>query len=152
MTLPMTIRVALSTAKIGFVFSRRGLVMEACTCPSSLLQLVRQKHARGVIFTRLTGSSFFLPRLIGLARSLHVTTTGLTYPANHKIWGPLFSETYDTPEEVLSRALELADEVTKNTSVISSYLMRELMYRDRGSAESQHLLDSRILYELFSSA
>ncbi|KAJ9656707.1 hypothetical protein H2201_008466 [Coniosporium apollinis] len=127
MTLPMTIRIALSSAKIGFVFSRRGLVMEAC-------------------------SSFFLPRLIGLARSLHVVTTGLTYPASDKVWGPLFSETYDTPEKVLSRALELADEVTQNTSIVSSYLMRELMYRDRGSAEGQHLLDSRILYELFSSA
>lgn len=98
------------------------------------------------------GSSFFLPRLIGLARSLHVVTTGLTYPASDKAWGPLFSETYDTPEKVLSRALELADEVTQNTSIVSSYLMRELMYRDRGTAEGQHLLDSRILYELFSSA
>lgn len=98
------------------------------------------------------GSSFFLPRLIGLARSLHVVTTGLTYPASDKVWGPLFSETYDTPEKVLSRALELANEVTQNTSIVSSYLMRELMYRDRGTAEGQHLLDSRILYELFSSA
>jgi len=40
MTLPMSIRVAYEGAKIGFVFARRGLVMEAC-------------------------SSFFLPRLIG---------------------------------------------------------------------------------------
>lgn len=29
--------------------------------------------------------------------------------------------------------------------------MREMMYRDTGSAEGQHLLDSRIIYELFSS-
>lgn len=40
MTLPMTIRVAWKGAKIGFVFARRGIVMEAA-------------------------SSFFLPRLIG---------------------------------------------------------------------------------------
>jgi len=40
MTLPMSIRIAYKEAKIGFVFARRGLVMEAC-------------------------SSFFLPRLIG---------------------------------------------------------------------------------------
>lgn len=40
MTLPMSIRIAYKDAKIGFVFARRGLIMEAC-------------------------SSFFLPRLIG---------------------------------------------------------------------------------------
>jgi len=40
MTLPMSIRIAWREAKIGFVFARRGLVMEAA-------------------------SSFFLPRLVG---------------------------------------------------------------------------------------
>jgi enoyl-CoA hydratase/carnithine racemase len=40
MTLPMSIRIGYKDAKIGFVFARRGLVMEAA-------------------------SSFFLPRLIG---------------------------------------------------------------------------------------
>ena len=40
MTLPMTIRVAYEKAKVGFVFARRGIIMEAC-------------------------SSFFLPKLIG---------------------------------------------------------------------------------------
>lgn len=40
MTLPMSIRIAWEGAKIGFVFARRGLVMEAC-------------------------SSYYLPRLIG---------------------------------------------------------------------------------------
>lgn len=29
--------------------------------------------------------------------------------------------------------------------------MREMMYRDAGSPEGQHLLDSRIIYEMFSS-
>jgi enoyl-CoA hydratase/carnithine racemase len=42
MTLPMNIRIAYEGAKIGFVFARRGLIMEAA-------------------------SSFFLPRLIGYA-------------------------------------------------------------------------------------
>lgn len=40
MTLPMSIRIVYQDAKIGFVFARRGLIMEAC-------------------------SSYFLPRLIG---------------------------------------------------------------------------------------
>jgi enoyl-CoA hydratase/carnithine racemase len=45
MTLPMTIRLAWSDAKVGFVFSQRGVVMEAA-------------------------SSFFLPRLIGHSKAL----------------------------------------------------------------------------------
>ena len=40
MTLPMDIRIASSEARIGFVFSRRGIVPEAC-------------------------STWFLPRLVG---------------------------------------------------------------------------------------
>ncbi|KAL2690945.1 ClpP/crotonase-like domain-containing protein [Phyllosticta citricarpa] len=126
MTLPMAIRVAYAPAKIGFVFSRRGIVMEAC-------------------------SSYFLPRLIGFARAMHVTTTGATYRADDKIFGPLFSETCERREDVKRRALELADEVAKNTSTVSTALMRDLMWRDKGSAEEQHLLDSKIIYELFSS-
>ncbi|KAK0250806.1 hypothetical protein LTR35_010692 [Friedmanniomyces endolithicus] len=126
MTLPMSIRVAFKDAKIGFVFARRGLIMEAC-------------------------SSFFLPRLIGMSKAIHLTTTGSTYPASHPLLNTLFSETLDTPAAVLPRALEIADEIVQNTSTVSSYLMRDLMYRDTGSAEGQHLLDSKLIYEMFGS-
>ncbi|KAK5131792.1 hypothetical protein LTR08_000547 [Meristemomyces frigidus] len=126
MTLPMSIRIAYKDAKIGFVFARRGLIMEAC-------------------------SSYFLPRLIGMSKALHLTTTGSTYPASHPLLDDLFSETLSESSAVLPRALEIADEIVKNTSTVSTYLMRELMYRDAGSAEGQHLLDSRVVYELFSS-
>lgn len=127
MTLPMNIRIAPKAAKIGFVFARRGLVMEAC-------------------------SSFFLPRLIGHSRAMAAVTTGSTYPASDPIWSGLFAYTVDRPEDVFPKAIEVANEVVKNTSVVSTYLMKELMFRDTGSAEGQHLLDSRILYELFTSA
>lgn len=53
---------------------------------------------------------------------------------------------------MLPKALEVAEEVVRNTSGVATYLMKELMFRDKGSAEGQHLLDSRILYELFQSA
>src|SRR6266480_2935591 len=59
MTLPMTIRLIKKDAKVGFVFGRRGIVMEAA-------------------------SLYFLPRLIGFARAMHLVSTGATYPANHK--------------------------------------------------------------------
>ncbi|EGX42943.1 hypothetical protein AOL_s00215g892 [Orbilia oligospora ATCC 24927] len=127
MTLPMTIRVAYRAAKIGFVFSRRGLVMEAC-------------------------SSFFLPRLIGMAKALHMVTTGATYRADDPLVEGLFTALADSPEEVLPKALGLAEDIVKNTSTLAAYLMKEMMYRDTGSAEAQHLLDSRLIYEMFSSS
>lgn len=86
-----------------------------------------------------------------MSKALHLTTTGATYPASHPLLNNLFSETLPTPGAVLPRALELADEIVKNTSTVSTYLMRELMYRDTGSAEAQHLLDSRVIYELFGT-
>lgn len=48
MTLPMSIRIAYEGAKVGFVFARRGLIMEAC-------------------------SSYFLPKLIGYVIRPHST-------------------------------------------------------------------------------
>lgn len=126
MTLPMNIRVAYKNAKIGFVFARRGLIMEAC-------------------------SSFFLPRLIGHSRAMQAITTGQTYLASDPVFRDLFAYTMDRPEDVLPKALEIAEEVSKNTSSVSTYLMKELMYRDTGSAEGQHLLDSRVIYELFQT-
>jgi len=126
MTLPMTIRVVSKTAKIGFVFARRGLVMEAM-------------------------SSFFLPRLIGMSRALHLVSTGATYQANDKLLDGLFSEVLDSPEEVLPKAIELAEEMAKNCSNVSLMLMKEMMYRNPGTAEGTHLLDSKIMWELFGT-
>lgn len=44
MTLPMDIRIASTDAKMGFVFARRGITMEAC-------------------------SGWFLPRLVGMGKA-----------------------------------------------------------------------------------
>ena len=96
-------------------------------------------------------SSYFLPRLIGHSRAMHLTTTGSVYPADHPLFGTLFSETLPSPEATLARALELADEVAKNTSAVSTKMMRDLMYRGPDSAEGAHLLDSRVIYGLFGS-
>lgn len=53
------------------------------------------------------------------------------------------------PEEVLPKALSLAQEIAENTSAVSTYLMREMIWRNPGSAEQAHLLDSQIMYELY---
>ena len=94
MTLPTNIRIAYFKAKIGFVFARRGIVMEGC-------------------------SSFYLPRLLGYSRAMHLVTTGSTYEANHEMVRGLFSELVEDREEVLPRALAVAEEVVRNTSAVS---------------------------------
>lgn len=90
-------------------------------------------------------SSFFLPRLIGYSRALHVVTTGATYRADSPLLDGLFTELMDTPEEVVKRAVEIAEEVVGNVSAVSGYLMREMIWRGKESAEETHLLDSRVL-------
>jgi len=124
MTLPMTIRLAWSEAKVGFVFSQRGVVMEAA-------------------------SSFFLPRLIGHSKALYVTTTGSILPASSQHFGALFNELLPSPSEVLPRALELATQIVAQTSTVSTYLIRELMWRGPTSAEGAHLLDSELMVQLY---
>jgi enoyl-CoA hydratase/carnithine racemase len=124
MTLPCAIRVAPRTAKIGFVFARRGLVMEAC-------------------------SSFFLPRLVGASRAVALVTTGEVYPASSAPLDGLFTELVDEGAQVLPRALELAGVVAGRCSVVSVVAMRDMIFRGGASPEEAHLLESRILYDLF---
>jgi len=121
LTLPMAIRICSSTAKIGFVFVRRGVAMEAA-------------------------SSYFLPRLIGMSRALHLLTTGLVYSSTDPLLRDLFSEVIEK-EKVLPRALEIAVDVAENTSGVVGFMNREMMWHGKGSAEEQHLLDSKIVYE-----
>jgi len=120
MTLPANIRVASRDAKVGFVFARRGFIMEAC-------------------------SSFFLPRLVGASRALHLVSTGAVYPASHKLFGELFSEVV-APDEVLPTALGIADDIAANVSTKAARVMKDLIYRGVESPEEAHLLDSRVFH------
>ena len=120
MTLPAAIRIGYAKAKTGFVFSRRGIVMEAV-------------------------SHWFLPRLIGLGKATHLTTTGAVYTADHPLMRDLFSELCDTPEATVKRALELAEEIAANTSTVSTKLMRDMMTYTPETPEGAHLLDSRVV-------
>ncbi|KAA8643945.1 hypothetical protein EYZ11_006358 [Aspergillus tanneri] len=125
MTLPAAIRIACDKGKYGFVFPRRGLTMES-------------------------SSSFFLPRLIGYSNAMYLVTTGGVFPPTASHFGSLFAETYPDPKQVVSRALELATEIAENVSPMASYLSRSLMWRNPGSAEETHLVDSAVLYHMFS--
>ncbi|KAL1629755.1 hypothetical protein SLS56_005278 [Neofusicoccum ribis] len=119
-------RIAYEKAKYGFVFARRGITMES-------------------------SSSFFLPRLIGFSRASYLLTTGDVYPPNSPHFGHLFQETLPDASKVLPRALQLASNIAENVSPMASYLNRALMWHNPGSAEATHLVDSAVLYHMFSA-
>ncbi|KAK2608443.1 hypothetical protein QQS21_003012 [Conoideocrella luteorostrata] len=125
MTLSANIRIASTDAKVGFVFGRRGFCLEAC-------------------------SSFFLPRLVGTSKALHLATTGSVYPATHKLFDGLFSEVV-APDQVIPRALAIAEDIAVNVSGVSSRVMKDMIYRGVDSPEEAHLLESRLFHGLFRS-
>lgn len=123
MTLAASIRVVSSEAKVGFVFARRGIAMEAC-------------------------SSFFLPRLIGASKALHLVTTGGVYPATDPLVRDLFGDVVP-PARVVKRGIEIAEEVAANCSAVSVRVMRDMILRGADTPEGAHALESKVLYDLF---
>jgi len=122
MTLPMDIRIVAEDAKIGFVFTRRGLVPEAC-------------------------SSWFLPRVVGISKAAELIYTGRVFRAAEEATSGLFS--YVVPrDEVLKKAMGVAKEIAENTSAVSVALSKALLWHGLGEAapQSAHLIDSRCFY------
>jgi enoyl-CoA hydratase/carnithine racemase len=124
MTLPMDIRLAAATAKFGFVFSRRGLVMEAA-------------------------SSWFLPRVVGISQAQEWVATGRVFDAEEALRGRLVARIYPA-DELLPAAYALAREIADNTSAVAVATSRQLMWRMLGadSPWEAHRFDSRGIYVL----
>ncbi|KAI3319625.1 enoyl-CoA hydratase/isomerase [Xylariaceae sp. AK1471] len=124
MTLPANMRIASSSAKVGFVFSRRGISTEAC-------------------------SSYFLPRILGSGRALTLLTTGAVYNAADPAVRDLFAEIV-APEKVVPRAVEIAQEIADKTSAVSTRTMKDMVYRGApATPEEAFLLESRVFFDLF---
>ena len=128
MTLPMDIRIASSSARFGFVFSRRGIVPEAC-------------------------SSWFLPRIVGIQQALAWTFSGRVFPAEEALRGGLVQEVV-APEELIPRARAIAAEIAENTAPVSVALTRQMMWRMLGADHPMeaHKIDSRGIAQLGVSA
>ncbi|KAM9874121.1 enoyl-CoA hydratase/isomerase [Verticillium dahliae] len=109
------------------------------TLPASI-RVVSNKAKVGFV-------SFFLPRLVGTSRAMHLVTTGGVYPATSPLFGDLFSEIVE-PGEVLPRALAIAEEVAENVSAVSTKVNKELIYRNPGTPEEAHLLESSLFWDL----
>ncbi|MBX3528392.1 MAG: crotonase/enoyl-CoA hydratase family protein [Rhodoblastus sp.] len=128
MTLPMDIRLASSEARIGFVFSRRGIVMEAA-------------------------SSWFLPRLVGPQQALEWVYSGRVFNADEALRGGLVRSVLP-PDQLLLEARKLAKEIVDNTSPVSVALMRQMVWRMLGADDPMeaHKIDSRGIFERGRSA
>jgi enoyl-CoA hydratase/carnithine racemase len=128
MTLPMDVRIASSSARMGFVFARRGIVAEAC-------------------------SSWFLPRAVGISRAAEWVMTGRVFPAEEALAGGLVSRVV-TPEALMDTARNLAREIADNTSAMSVALNRQMLWRMLGADHPMeaHKVDSRCIYWMGAEA
>ena len=128
MQLAMDIRLASSTARYGFVFARRGIVPEAA-------------------------SSWFLPRLVGIAQALEWCYTGRIFDAEEARAGGLVRSIH-APADLLHAAQLLAREIADNTSAISVAMTRAMMWRlmNADHPMEAHQIDSRSIYRLSRGA
>lgn len=104
-TLPMQwdIRIAAEDAKLGFVFTRRGVIPEA-------------------------NSQWIVPRLVGLSRAFDLLLSGRIFSGKEAAEIGLVSRAVPA-QEVLPAALELARDISANTAPVSVAITKKLVYR-----------------------
>lgn len=128
LTLPMDLRLISETARIGFVFTRRGIVPEAC-------------------------STWFLPRLVGMAQATRWLYTGRLFDAREACQGGLGSGPYP-PAELLPAAYEIARDIAAHAAPVAVAATRVLLRRMMEASTPMHaqVAESRALFELARSA
>jgi enoyl-CoA hydratase/carnithine racemase len=122
MTLAMDFRLASEKARIGFVFGRLGVVMEAC-------------------------SSWFLPRVVGLQQALEWTYSADIFDADEARRGGLVKSVH-APEDLLEAAYTLARKFTQNRSPVAVALTRQMLYRNSAQPHpiEAHRVDSLAMF------
>jgi enoyl-CoA hydratase/carnithine racemase len=127
MTLPMDVRLASESARIGFVFARRGIVPEAC-------------------------SSWFLPRVVGISRAVEWVCSGRVFPASEALEAGLVRSVHP-PEELIPSAREMAREIAENTSGVAIALARQMLWKMLGADHPMeaHRIDSRGIFAMGQS-
>jgi len=122
MTLAMDIRIASYNACFGLVFSRRGIIPEAC-------------------------STWFLPRIVGISKALEWILSGRVFSAEEASRSGLVHSLH-SPADLLSAAEALARDIARNTSAISVALSRQMLWRMLGADHPMeaHKIESRGIY------
>ena len=122
MTLPMDIRLASSDAEMSFDFAKRGITMEAC-------------------------SGWFLPRLVGMGKATEWVFTGRMISAREAYESRLVNEVVE-PDQLMTAAMKIANEIAVNASSISVTLSRQLMWTMLGAnhPHESHKIESKMLH------
>jgi enoyl-CoA hydratase/carnithine racemase len=118
----MDIRMASEKARYGFVFSKRGIVPEAC-------------------------SSWFLPRCVGINTALEWAYSGRIFDA-HEALEKRFVRSVHKENDLMPAARDLAHEFAEQTSSISVAMIRQMMWKMLGEDHPMeaHKIDSRGVY------
>lgn len=104
MTLAMDARIAATTARIGLVFGKLGIVPEAA-------------------------SSWFLPRLVGLPTALDLVLDADILDATAALKAGLVRSVHE-PTDLLPAAIALADRWTRDRSPVATALARQMLRRN----------------------
>jgi enoyl-CoA hydratase/carnithine racemase len=118
----MDIRMASDKARYGFVFSKRGIVPEAC-------------------------SSWFLPRCVGINTALEWAYSGRIFDAQEAL-EKRFVRSVHKENDLMPAARDLAHEFAEQTSSISITMIRHMMWKMMGADHPMeaHKIDSRGVY------
>lgn len=125
--LPADYRLAADDAKFGFVFTRRGIVPEGA-------------------------STWFLPRLVGMATALDWMISGRVFGAEEAQRAGLVSAVHPR-EEVSKRAHELARELATAVAPVPVAITRQMLYRmsPGPSPAATERLQSKLISEILRS-
>jgi len=128
MTLAADVRLASEQARYGFVFSRRGLPPESC-------------------------SSWFLPRVVGIAQALEWLFAGEIFDAAEAKRGGLVTDVVPA-DDLLASATALAHRFADGTSPVSIAVIRTMLLRMQSAVHPRiaHLAESRLLRAMGQSA
>ncbi|MFE2431808.1 enoyl-CoA hydratase-related protein [Streptomyces sp. NPDC059373] len=128
MILPADYRIAAADSRFGFVFSRRGIYPEG-------------------------GSTWFLPRLVGLGRALDWMISGRLISAGEALEAGLVTAVHQSAD-VLDQAYVLARDLVAKTAPVSTAVIRQALYRMSAldSPEPAFALDSQLIASCAHSA
>lgn len=119
--LPCDFRLAATDTRFGYVFVRRGIYPEG-------------------------GSSWFLPKLVGLAKAMDWMLTGRVFGAEEAHEAGLVHSLHE-PDAVLDAAYALAADLVANTAPVAVGVTRRLVYAmaSTDSPAAAHELDSKLI-------
>jgi enoyl-CoA hydratase/carnithine racemase len=118
--LPMDIRLASENARFGFVFSRRGMCMDAA-------------------------ASWFLPRAVGMSTALEWSISGRVFDAREALDAGLVRSLH-APDDLLPAAYAVARGLTESSAPVSVALNRQLLWQMTGAP---HPMDAHRMESIY---